>query len=414
MQGKITKVAVDALQPGDILADTEVKGFVARRLPSGVITYGLRYRAAGKQRWLALGLHGRVTPDKARRLAKKGAGEVAENRDPAGEREVEEARAKATSASTVDALLDAFLDRHVRKNLRSADEVERVFDKYVRPRIGSRSIYDLRRRDVVEMLDAIEDENGPVMADRTLAHVRKAFNWQAARDDTFVPPIVRGMARARPAAERARKRTLDDDEVMDVWKALDTADVPSCFPTFMRVLLLTAQRREEVSCLDWSEIEGDVWTIPADRHKTGAEAGDKLVPLTPAALGLLGKRQKTGFVFSTTEGKKPFSGFSKAKRALDEAIAERRNKEKRKPMAPWVLHDLRRTARSLMSRAGVSSDIAERILGHIIPGVRGVYDRYEYLAEKRDALERLAKLVMEILKPPGDGAARHAASAHSS
>ncbi len=89
MQGKITKAAVDALKPGDILADTEVKGFVARRLPSGVITYGLRYRVAGKQRWLALGLHGRVTPDKARRLAKKGAGEVAEDRDPAGEREAE-------------------------------------------------------------------------------------------------------------------------------------------------------------------------------------------------------------------------------------------------------------------------------------------------------------------------------------
>jgi Arm DNA-binding domain len=173
--------AVDALKPGDILADTEVKGFVARRLPSGVVTYGLRYRVAGnKQRWLALGLHGRQTPDGARKAAKKRVGKVADDRDPAGEREAEEARAKAASASTVNVLLDAFLDRHVRKNLRSAGEVERVFNKYVRPRIGDKSIYQLRRGDIVEMLDAIEDENGPVMADRTLAHVRKAFNWQAA------------------------------------------------------------------------------------------------------------------------------------------------------------------------------------------------------------------------------------------
>ena len=88
--------------------------------------------------------------------------------------------------------------------------------------------------------------------------------------------------------------------------------------------------------MDWSEIEGDVWTISPDRHKTGAEAGDKIVPLTPAALELLGKRQKKDFVFTTTNGEKPFCGFSKAKRALDEAIAELRNKEKRKPMAPWV------------------------------------------------------------------------------
>ncbi len=152
--------------------------------------------------------------------------------------------------------------------------------------------------------------------------------------------------------------------------------------------------------MDWSEIEGDVWTIPADRHKTGAEAGDKVVPMTPAALDLLGKRQKKGFVFSTTKGEKPFSGFSKAKRALDEAISELRAAEGRKPMAPWVQHDLRRTARSLMSRAGVSADIAERVLGHAIPGVRGVYDRHSFIDEKRDALERLARLVAQILDPP--------------
>ena len=400
MRGKITKAAVDALTPGEILADTEVKGFVARRLPSGVATYGLRYRVAGKQRWLALGLHGRVTPDQARRLAKKRVGEVADDRDPAGEREEVRTKANEASASTIGALLDTFLDRYVRNNLRGAGEVERIFNKYVRPRIGSRSIYEIRRRDIVGMLDAIEDEHGPGTADHVLAHLRAAFNWQTARDDDFNSPIVRGMARTKPK-ERARKRVLDDQEISDLWKALDTADAPSCFPAFVRALLLTAQRRDEVSCLDWSEITGDVWTIPADRHKTGAEAGDKVVPLTPTALDLLDKRQKKGFVFSTTKGEKPFSGFSKAKRALDEAIAELRNNEKRKPMPPWVLHDLRRTARSLMSRAGVSPDIAERVLGHVIPGVRGVYDRHSFLAEKRDALERLARLVAQILDPPG-------------
>jgi hypothetical protein len=184
MRNKITKAAVDALKTGQIVADTEVKGFVARRLPSGVVTYGYRYRVAGKQRWLALGVHGRITPDMARRLAKKRAGEIADGRDPAVERKTEDARAKSARASTVDALLDAFLHRHVRKNLRSAGEVERVFRKYVRPRIGAQSIYDLKRRDVVELLDGIEHYHGPVMADRTLAHLRKAFNWQAARGTT--------------------------------------------------------------------------------------------------------------------------------------------------------------------------------------------------------------------------------------
>ena len=124
-----------------------------------------------------------------------------------------------------------------------------------------------------------------------------------------------------------------------------------------------------------------------------------MVPLTQAVLDLLGKPHKKGFVFTTTSGMKPFSGFSKAKAALDEAIAKLRKKEGRKPMLPWVLHDLRRTARSLMSRAGVSADVAERVIGHAIPGVRGVYDRHNFLSEKGDALERLAVLVAQILDP---------------
>ena len=316
---------------------------------------------------------------------------VEDGRDPAAER-----------GSTVDALLDEHLKRHVRPNLRSADEVERVFRVYVRPEIGSKSIYELRRREIVEMLDGIEDENGPVMADRTLAHLRKAFNWHAARDDNFNSPIVKGMARTSPA-DRRRKRVLDDHEIRDVWKALDKADVPSCYPALVRALLLTAQRRTEVAGMRWETIDGDVWTIPAEEHKTGDRAGDKVVPLTQAVRALMGAPQKRGFVFSTTGGELAFDGFSKARRGLDAKIAEMRKADGRDPIPHWTLHDLRRTARSLMSRAGVSSDVAERVIGHVIPGVRGVYDRHSYLQEKRDALERLAKLVAKIIAGKAHG-----------
>ena len=401
MRGKITKRSVDALRAGQIIADTgdgSIKGFVARRLPSGNIVYGFRYRhkATRREHWIALGRHGDITADEARELAKQQAGKRAFGHDLAGEREA--VKAKAAGTNTVDALLDAFLERHVRKNLRSADEVERVFRVYVRPRIGAKQIHELQRRDVVELLDAIEDSGAPVMADRTLAHLRKALNWWATRDDTFVPPIVRGMARTKPA-ERARKRFLSDEELRDLWHALDTADAPSCYPAYIRALLLTAQRRDEVARMDWAEIEGDTWIIPAERYKTGTE---NVVPLTEAALQLLGEPRKAGFVFSTTNGQLAFSGFSKAKRSLDKAIADLRKREKRRPMAHWTLHDLRRTARSLMSRAGVPADIAERVLGHKIAGVRGVYDRHEYAAEKRDALERLAQLVERIIDPPAN------------
>jgi integrase len=312
-------------------------------------------------------------------------------RDPVAER-----------ASTVDTLLDDHLKRHVRPNLRSADEIERVFKVYVRPEIGSRSIYTLRRSEVVAMLDKVADTHGAVMADRTLAHLRKAFAWWAARDDNFNSPIVRGMARTSPA-ERARKRVLDDEEIRDVWKALDTADdLPSCFRSFVRFLLLSARRRTEASEMQWPEIEGDEWTIPEERgdkqgHKGADRAGALVIPVTAAMKALMGKPRKRGFVFTTTDGDEAFSGFSKAKRALDKRIAEMREADGREPMPHWVFHDLRRTARSLMSRAGVGSNIAERVLGHVIPGVRGVYDRHSYFAEKRDALERMASLVAEII-----------------
>ena len=147
----------------------------------------------------------------------------------------------------------------------------------------------------------------------------------------------------------------------------------------------------------WLEIGSDVWTIPAGRYKTKIP---NEVPLTDSVRVLLGEPKKAGYVFSTTGGKRPFSGFGKAKIALDQKIAEIRKRDGRKPMTHWVLHDLRRTARSLLSRTGVPADIGERVLGHVIHGVRGVYDRHSYLDEKRDALTRLAALIETIIGPP--------------
>ena len=202
MQTKITKRTVDALRPGGLIADVEIRGFVARRLPSGTVSYGFRYRnRAGHRRWLPLGLHGQITPDQARALAKKRAGEVADHRDPTSER----AAHRAATTNTVNAVLDSFLARYVRaQDLRTADEIERTFKVYVRPALGNKSIYDLRRRDVVELLDQVEDDNGSAMADRTLACLRKAFNWHATRDDQFSPPIVRGHGAHQAAGTRTQ------------------------------------------------------------------------------------------------------------------------------------------------------------------------------------------------------------------
>lgn len=299
--------------------------------------------------------------------------------------------------------LDSFLNEYVRgpDALRSADQIERAFDMYVPPRIGDKSIYDLQRSDIKTMLAEIAREHGPVMADRVLAYVRKAFNWQMISDDHFKSPIVRGMARTKPK-QRARKRTLTDQEIRDVWSALETADVPECYPRFLKSLLMNATRRNESSMMNSAELESDTWVIPGTRYKAKV---DHVIPLTDAFRELIGEKpagckRNSWFVFSTTNGARPFSGFSKAKRALDGEIAKMRKETARESMPRWTLHDLRRTGRSLMSRAKVPSDHAERVLGHVIGGVRETYDRYEYLDEKREALTSLSNLLREIIGQP--------------
>ena len=190
-----------------------------------------------------------------------------------------------------------------------------------------------------------------------------------------------------------RTRALSDDEIVSLWDALESEEVPLPFRRIVRVLLLTAQRRNEVGLMRTEEIDGEIWTIPAERYKTGIP---NVVPLTKDARTCIGDRAE-GFVFSSNGGKRAFNGYSKAKSQLDKVITRKRRKARLKAMPPWTLHDLRRTARSLMARAGAPSDVAELVLGHKIPGVRGVYDRHSYLAEKRTALEKLAALIRDIL-----------------
>jgi integrase len=190
---------------------------------------------------------------------------------------------------------------------------------------------------------------------------------------------------------------LQRDEIRDLYTALDTLGsvAPKCFPAFIKFLLLSGQRLRMASNLPWSEIEGSEWTVSRERNKGKVE---HFIPLTSTMTALIGPKGR-GYVFSSDGGKTPFSGFSKSKQALDRKLVEVRKAAGRPAMKHWTFHDLRRSARSLMSRAGVNADIGERCLGHVVPGVRGVYDRHDYAAEKRNALEKLDMLIGRILHP---------------
>jgi integrase len=322
--------------------------------------------------------------------------------DPRPERTRLKAEKAKPKSGNISGLLDQFIaEKREEGDLRSIDQIEATFDRLVKPEIGHIGIYDVQRSDIVGMLKKIAKQNGPVMSDRVLAYVRSVFNWYAPNDDKFNSPIVKRMARTKPN-ERKRKRVLADDEIKDVWAALDEIDEAECYPAFVKTLLLTATRRNESANMSTTELDGELWTIPAARYKTKL---DHVVPLSAAAVELIRTQapekptKNAHFVFSTTGGEKPFSGFSKAKTALDDKITEIREREGRTPMENWTLHDLRRTARSLMSRAKVPTDHAERALGHVMGGVRETYDRHEYLDEKRAAFEALATLVSIILNP---------------
>jgi integrase len=282
-----------------------------------------------------------------------------------------------------------FVKRHVEtKGLRTAPEIKRCLAKYIYPRWEHKPFRELRRTDVTALLDQIEDKHGKGQADYCLCVIRKMMNWYASRNDEYISPVVRGMGR-RNIALTARDRTLDDEEIRMVWKACSDMGP---FGALVKTLLLTAQRLRKVSNMRWDQLKNDEWHIPSEPREKG-HAG--VLKLPKLALDLINAQPRVAgnpFVFVAERGDgEAFSSFSHGKYLL--------NKKLPNSMKPWVLHDLRRTARSLLSRAGVRPDISERVLGHAIAGVEGVYDRHHYSQEKHDALTRLASLVETILDP---------------
>jgi integrase len=289
---------------------------------------------------------------------------------------------------------ETFVKRHVEANkLRTQADIKRVLNKYILPEWQHRPFREIKRGDVASLLDKIEDKHGARQADIVLAIIRKMMNWYATRNDDYQPPVVPGMGRNNPS-DRKRKRILNDNEIKALWKA------EGMFGAIVKVLLLTAQRRDKVAKMKWADVDLDkgVWTIPTEAREK-ANAGSLRLPQT--VIDIIEAQPRVAnnphvFAGEPQRVLKPdaplpsFNSFSQRKSELDKKLK----------IEPWTIHDLRRTAKSLMARAGVRPDISERVLGHAISGVEGVYDRHDYDAEKADALKRLSDMVENIINPP--------------
>jgi integrase len=373
-----------------IIYDEATTGLCLIVSPKGRKTLTLVARGPdGKQVWREVGKVGEITIPDAREKAREGIARIKQGLEPFPPPGPVVAPPKPR---TFKQEAEAFLQRHVReKGLRSVREVERIFERILYPEWQDRAFISIRRADVAALLDKVQDDRGPVMADRTLARLSKLFNWYASRADDYVSPIIRGMARSDPAT-RARKRILNDDELQLIWKA---AGESGSFGAFIKLLLLTGQRRAKVAGMRWNDIADSVWTIPAEaREKTNAGAL-KLPQVAVDILATITPVKDNPYVFAG-RGKAAVAGFSPLKAALDAKAAKENSG---RAIERWTLHDLRRTAKSLMARAGVRPDISERVLGHAIKGVEGVYDRHSYSDEKAMALEKLAGLIDLIAKP---------------
>jgi integrase len=248
---------------------------------------------------------------------------------------------------------------------------------------------------VTKLLDLVEDGSGPRQADTVLTVLRSIMNFHATRTDDYSPPLVRGMSRD-DRHKKKRARILNDDEIRIIWMV---AKANGSFGAIIQLALLTAQRRAKLAAMRWADVSIDgVWAIPAEEREKG-NAGALVLP--EAAVDIIRSQKHVAdnpHVFPG-RGERAFNSFSSCKKAFDAKVADVLGE---KPLPGWTLHDLRRSSRSLMARAGVQSDIAERVMGHAIEGVEGVYDRHGYEQEKADALAKLAGLIALILEPPAE------------
>lgn len=381
-QTALAKLALPKGAEDKIFFDDDLPGFGLRVRAGGSRKYVVHYRQGNAQRRHTIGSAAVMTVDEARKRARKVLVAVDDGRDPAADKVAK----RAASALIFSAVKDDYLTAcEARMKPRSLEECRRHLDKQWKPLHGL-AIASVSRPVIAARLRAITDASGPVAANRARSTLSAMFAWA----------IGEGLCEANPVIgtntndEADRERTLSDAELVAIWNAAPA----NGYGRIVRLLMLTAQRREEIGGLLWSEAQSldeqgrALIALPGERTKNGRPHD---VPLSTAAVESLKAQPRiAGRELVFGEGEGGYSGWSRSKDRLDEACG----------VTGWTLHDLRRTAATRMADLGVLPHVIEAILNHASGhkgGVAGIYNRSTYAAEKRASLDLWADHIQLIV-----------------
>jgi integrase len=402
MKKVLTDRTLKALKPAEpgkryVVWDAHLHNFGVRVTDKGRRTFIIMRRLPGARLPVrhALGEYPIVELKTARERAQSALETLKQGVHPKDVQAQRDREATRQRKDTFAVVADEFMKRHVSK-LRSGREIEAAIRRDLVSQWGERPVTAITRRDMVELLEAIVDRGSPYVAHNALAYARKLFNWAIARDayGLEASPCDRISARDVIGAKEPRQRVLTDEEIRLIWRATewhvggDGQGIGYPFAPFARMLLITGQRLREVAEARWSEFDlnGALWSIPPSRMKGDHAHEVPLPPLAVETLMSLPQFSSGPYVFSTTSGARPISGFAKAKIRIDRLLGKLRSEEGTHTMAEWRFHDLRRTMRTHLSALPVPELVRELVIAHQRPGLHRVYDQHAYRDEKRQAL----------------------------
>jgi integrase len=398
LTARLTKQAVDAVRPASrdvFLWDEDLRGFGLRTTANGSKSYVFQFRMGGREspsRRYTIGRHGSPwTPQTARKEAERVAILVRQGIDPV---QADHERRRQAIDLAFEAYVETFVDLYLKKRWKQWPLGAGVLRRETVPVLKRKPLPAIKRSDLTLVWDRLHDR--PAIARLTHATLRKLFRWAVSRGDLDRSPLE-GVEPPPPIP--ARERVLTDAEISEVWVGASELGFP--FGPLFQLLLLTGQRREEVASMDWKELDRAqcLWVLPSDRAKNKKP---HLVPLSAPAIEILddiaGDKNwpRSGLVLSTT-GKTSPSGFSKAKRRLEDWAIVRAKVDLTGD--PWRIHDLRRTVATGLQKLGVRFEVTEAVLNHVSGsrgGIAGVYQRHDWKDEKAEALDAWAHRVLEL------------------